>query len=204
MNPPTSDSAYGLRTMNGGTTDDATVVQRMAAGDEGALAILYDQWTQAVYSLGMHLLRDADEAEDVVEETFWQAWQRAATYDAARGTVRSWLLTIARSRALDRLRARQRQRDEASLGSDHTLAIAADSDPLLDAEGAERRTLVLQALQELPEDQRRALELAYFRGLSQTEVAEYLGEPLGTIKTRMRLGMQKLRTKLFALREGTV
>ena len=190
--------------MNGATTDDAAIVRRMATRDEGALAALYDQWMQAVYSLAMHLLRDADEAEDVVEETFWQAWQRAGTYDSARGTVRSWLLTMARSRALDRLRSRQRQRDEAALSSDQILAIAADSDPLLDAEGTERRALVLQALRELPDDQRRALELAYFRGLSQTEIAEYLGEPLGTIKTRMRLGMQKLRTKLFTLREGAV
>ena len=175
----------------------------MANGDEAALAVLYDRWMQAVYSLAMHLLRDADEAEDVVEETFWQAWQRAATFDATRGTVRSWLLMIGRSRALDRLRARQRQRDEIVKDSDQLLSVAADSDPLLDAEGAERRTLVLQALQELPDDQRRALELAYFRGLSQTEVAEFLGEPLGTIKTRMRLGMQKLRNKLFTLREET-
>lgn len=204
MNPPTRESTYGVRTTDGVTTDDAAVVSRMANGDETALAALYDQWMQLVYSLAMHLLRDADEAEDVVEETFWQAWQRASTYDASRGTVRSWLLTIARSRSLDRLRSRQRQRDESVLGADQLSAIAADSDPSLDAEGKERRTLVLQALRELPDDQRRALELAYFRGLSQAEIAEYLDEPLGTIKTRMRLGMQKLRTKLFTLREGTV
>ncbi|HXC24909.1 MAG TPA: sigma-70 family RNA polymerase sigma factor [Gemmatimonadaceae bacterium] len=203
MNPPTHDATYPSQTMHGVAIDDAAIVSRMANGDEAALAVLYDRWMQAVYSLAMHLLRDADEAEDVVEETFWQAWQRAATFDATRGTVRSWLLMIGRSRALDRLRARQRQRDEIVKDSDQLLSVAADSDPLLDAEGAERRTLVLQALQELPDDQRRALELAYFRGLSQTEVAEFLGEPLGTIKTRMRLGMQKLRNKLFTLREET-
>jgi len=168
----------------------------MAEGDESALGLLYDQWIQPVYSLVVQLLRDADEAEDVVEETFWQAWQRAASYDVSRGTVRTWLLTIARSRALDRLRVRNRRRDETPVTAD----VAIDErDPLLDLEGRERRDLVLSALNELPPDQRRALELAYFRGLTQSEIAETLGEPLGTIKTRMRLGMMKLREKLGLL-----
>src|ERR1035437_7922898 len=166
MNPPTPDATYPPQTTNGAATDDAAIVLRMAKRDEAALAALYDRWMPAVYSLAMHLLRDADAAEDVVEEPFWQARQRPAPFDATRGTVRSWLLMIGRSRALDRLRTRQRQRDESAMDADHMLAVAADADPLLDAEGAERRALVLQSLQELPEDQRQALEFAYFRGLS--------------------------------------
>jgi len=198
MNPPPEPQTYSSRE-SGGSSGDATsasIVRRMAEGDESALGLLYDQWIQPVYSLVVQLLRDADEAEDVVEETFWQAWQRAASYDVSRGTVRTWLLTIARSRALDRLRVRNRRRDETPVTAD----VAIDErDPLLDLEGRERRDLVLSALNELPPDQRRALELAYFRGLTQSEIAETLGEPLGTIKTRMRLGMMKLREKLGLL-----
>ncbi|MGH8164671.1 MAG: sigma-70 family RNA polymerase sigma factor, partial [Rhodanobacteraceae bacterium] len=144
-------------------------------------------------------LKDADGAEDVVEETFWQVWQRASSYDASRGTVRTWILTIGRSRALDRIRSRKRNREDFT--TDLTFIRAPRSDPAQEAEGAERRELVYSALSELPDDQRRALELAYFRGLTQAEIAEFLGEPLGTIKTRMRLGMQKLRDRLVGLRE---
>ena len=182
------------------SNDDVSVVRGIADGDESALATLYDHWAQSVYSLVAHLLKDADGAEDVVEETFWQVWQRASSYDASRGTVRTWILTIGRSRALDRLRSRKRNREDVV--TDLTFVRDPRSDPSQELEGAERRQLVYSALSELPDDQRRALELAYYRGLSQSEIAEFLGEPLGTIKTRMRLGMQKLSDKLIGLRES--
>lgn len=169
-------------------------------GDESALATLYDRWSQSVYSVVAHLLKDADGAEDVVEESFWQVWQRASSYDPSRGTVRSWLLTIARSRALDRLRGRKRNPEDSA--ADLNIIRDPRSDPSQEAEGAERSQLVYGALVELPEEQRRTLELAYFRGLSQSEIADALGVPLGTVKTRMRLGMQKLRDKLIVLRES--
>lgn len=200
MNPPRQEQAYPTRPPTAASSDDQSVVRRIADGDESALATLYDRWAQSVYSLAAHLLKDADGAEDVVEETFWQVWQRASSYDASRGTVRTWLLTIGRSRALDRLRARKRNRED--IATDLTLIRDPRSDPSQQLEGAERRQLVYSALTELPDEQRRALELAYFRGLSQSEIAEFLSEPLGTIKTRMRLGMQKLRDKLIGLREG--
>lgn len=200
MNPSRQEQAYSTRPPVTSSNDDLLVVRRIADGDESALATLYDRWAQSVYSLAAHLLKDADGAEDLVEETFWQVWQRAASYDPSRGTVRTWLLTIGRSRALDRLRARKRGREE--IATDLSLVRDPRSDPSQEVEGAERRQLVYSALTELPEDQRRALELAYFRGLSQSEIAEFLGEPLGTIKTRMRLGMQKLRDKLIGLRES--
>lgn len=200
MNPSRPEPAYPTRITDGSVSDDAAVIRRIAGGDETALAALYDRWVQPVYSLVVHLLKDADEAEDVVEETFWQIWQRASSYDAARGTARTWILTIGRSRALDRLRSRQRHREDPSV--DIGMMRDTAPDPSADAEGNERRELVSNAMEELPEDQRRALELAYFRGLSQSEIAEFLNEPLGTIKTRMRLGMQKLRDKLVVLRQG--
>jgi RNA polymerase sigma-70 factor (ECF subfamily) len=200
MNPSRQEQAYSSRPPVPASADDVAVISRIADGDESALAVLYDRWAQTVYSVVVQLLKDADAAEDVVEETFWQAWQRASSYDVSRGTVRTWLLTIGRSRALDRLRSRKRNREDIS--DDLSLVRDPRSDPSQLVEGAERRQLVYSALTELPADQRRTLELAYFRGLSQSEIAEFLGEPLGTIKTRMRLGMQKMRDKLSGLREG--
>ena len=202
MNPSRQEQAYSTRPAVAAPSDDASIVRRIADGDESALATLYDRWSQPVYSLVAHLLRDADGAEDVVEETFWQVWQRASSYDASRGTVRTWVLTIGRSRALDRMRSRRRNREDGTTTADLAVLRDQTSDPSQDAEGAERRQLVYAALSELPDDQRLALELAYFRGLSQSEIAQFLGEPLGTIKTRMRLGMQKLRDRLIGLREG--
>lgn len=202
MNPSRQEQAYSTRPPVAAPSDDASIVRRIADGDESALATLYDRWSQPVYSLVAHLLRDADGAEDVVEETFWQVWQRASSYDASRGTVRTWVLTIGRSRALDRMRSRRRNREDGTTTADLAILRDQTSDPSQDAEGAERRQLVYAALSELPDDQRLALELAYFRGLSQSEIAQFLGEPLGTIKTRMRLGMQKLRDRLIGLREG--
>lgn len=200
MNPSRQDPAYNSRPITPTASDDGAVVRQIAGGDESALAVLYDRWAQPVYSVVAHLLKDADGAEDVVEETFWQVWQRASSYDASRGTVRTWILTIARSRALDRLRSRKRNRED--IAADLGVIRDPAPDPSQDVESGERRQLVYAALQELPEDQRRALDLAYFRGLTQSEIAEFLGEPLGTIKTRMRLGMQKLRDRLMSLRES--
>jgi len=182
-------------------SDDAALVRRMSEGDERALGTLYDRWVPAVHSLVLHIVRDSAEAEDVVEEVFWQAWRQAARYEPSRGSVSTWLLTIARSRALDKLRSLRRTRDETV-----PLAVATDAvaSPVATPQGAaelsERRTLVAAALQELPREQREALELSYFAGLSQTEIAERTGQPLGTVKTRMRLAMQKLRGKLAQLR----
>jgi RNA polymerase sigma-70 factor (ECF subfamily) len=199
MNPGRQEQAYQTRSVATSSPEDVALVRRMADGDEASLAAFYDRWVQPVYSLVVALLRDADEAEDVVEEAFWQAWQRAGTYDESRGTVRTWLLTIGRSRALDRLRSRQRHPDDTNeIGALPDTA----PDPLLDAIGTERRELVQRALAELPDDQRLALELAYFGGMSQSEIAAYLEEPLGTIKTRMRLALQKLRNALVVLGEA--
>jgi RNA polymerase sigma-70 factor (ECF subfamily) len=186
---------------------DAALVRRMAGGDESALGMLYDRWQAQVFSLAAHLLRDQDEAEEVVEETFWQAWRQAGRFAAERGAVGSWLTIIARTRALDRIRARTRLRaahDASVLADPLAHAEASADDALHDLVAAERRAAVRRALDALPDEQRRTLEMAYFGGMSQSEIAEATGEPLGTVKTRTRLGLQRLRRVLADLAPAAV
>jgi RNA polymerase sigma-70 factor (ECF subfamily) len=187
-------SARGDRDLTGEShgPSDAALVDRMREGDESALAMLYDRWSDRTYSLAAHLLRDKRDAEDIVEETFWQAWRGASQFDAGRGNVGTWLLTICRSRALDRLRARRRKPEDVDL-DDVPPPEDPHGDPMSAMVTNETGRLVRAALTELPAEQRQALELAYFKGLSQSEIAEETGQPLGTIKTRVRLAMVKLR-----------
>ena len=180
---------------------DLGLLERMRGGDEGALATFYDRWSDRVYSLALHLLREARDAEDIVEETFWQAWRSASRYDATRGTVGTWLLTICRSRALDRIRARRRRPEDAPL-DDAASFESTEPDPGAAMINNETGRMIRAALADLPLEQRQAVELAYFRGLSQTEIAEKTGQPLGTVKTRVRLAMAKLREKLGVLQEA--
>lgn len=202
MNP--SERAQSYSSENVSNADDVALIRRMVEADETALGALYDRWARSLYSLVLHLLRDPDEAEDVVEETFWQAWRKADSYEPARGAVSTWLLTIGRRKALDRLRAKKRHKEDP-IGSDRTFAdIASPSpDPSENVEGSELREHVRAALRELPAEQRQVIELGYFNGLSQTEIADTTGQPLGTVKTRMRLAMQKLREPLSMHREVT-
>ncbi len=171
-------------------------VERVAAGDTEALARLYDGTASLVYGLALRVLHDAGGAEEITEDVYMQVWREAARYDALRGSVLRWLLTLTRSRAIDRLRAGASQRarhaplDEA--GEVHDPAPG----PEHAATEGERRRLVRAALARLSAEQRETLELAYFRGLSHSEIAEYLGAPLGTVKTRIRLGMDHLRASL--------
>ena len=178
---------------------DALLVRRMAAGDADALGAFYDRWAPQVQAAVLAIVRDRVDAEDVVEEAFWQAWRQAARFDGARGSVASWLLTIARSRAMDRSRALLRRRETAV---DDAMELASGApDPAEQAAASERRSAVAAALHGLPKPQREVIEMAYFGGLSQTEIAASLGQPLGTVKTRARLAMQKLRERLAPLRE---
>jgi RNA polymerase sigma-70 factor (ECF subfamily) len=195
MNP--SERAQSYSGENGSNADDVALMRLMVEADETALGALYDRWVRSLYSLVLHLLKDPDEAEDVVEETFWQAWRKADSYEPSRGAVSTWLLTIGRRKALDRLRARKRSREDL-VGDDRSLADLPSSapDPSIDVEGAELRESVRLALNDLPSEQREVLELGYFNGLSQSEIADVTGQPLGTVKTRMRLAMQKLREPL--------
>lgn len=200
MNPPERDLAYSHEVRT--NAEDVALIRRMCDADETALVALYDRWMRSLYSLVFHLLKDADEAEDVVEETFWQAWRKASSYEPSRGAVSTWLLTIGRRRALDRLRAKGRRREESMTDVRELADVASPmSDPSQSVESSERRAQVLTALSGLPDEQREVLELGYFRGLSQTEIADLTGQPLGTVKTRMRLALQKLREPLAMYRE---
>jgi RNA polymerase sigma-70 factor, ECF subfamily len=182
--------------------EDAALVRGMVAGDDRALGALYDRWQGVVHGVVARILRQPNDIEDVVEETFWQAWRQASRFDPARGAVQTWLLTIARCRAVDRARAVRRRRESPIEGDDGEVVVqqVAPDDPGLDTEAAERRRIVTAALTQLPVEQREALELGYYGGLSQSEIAERTGQPLGTVKTRMRLAMQKLRSQLQVLR----
>lgn len=175
-------------------TSDNELLRAVARGDEAALAALYDRYDAILLGLLLRILRSRAEAEDVLQEVFLQVWRRAADFDEARGRAFTWLVTLARSRAIDRLRAldaRERAALASSADGAEQTADAAD-----DVLHAERREFVRAALAEIPEEQRRALTLAYYEGLTQTEIAARTGQPLGTVKTRMRAGLMKLRAIL--------
>ena len=206
MNTPAPQRAYNPEPQAPTTeSDDRLLVARVVTGDQRALAQLYDRWSQVVFGLVMGLLRDGDEAEDIVEDCFWQVWRQAARYDPSRGEVSVWLLTIARSRSLDRLRSCRRRGEEALTPALLDTVDARDAgdrdDPGQATERSDRRRRVVDALRLLPTEQRQVLELAYFAGLTQTEIAERTGWALGTVKTRARLALEKLRGSLAMLRD---
>lgn len=176
---------------------DQRLLERMAERDEVALSEFYDRYHRPVYSLVLRVLGSSSDAEDVVVDVFWQVWQQAGQYAAERGKVFTWLMTIARSRAIDRRRGLQRQDIIAqALEFQQRDAVEPVADPDETLFVAERRRRVRAALDVLPETQRRAIELAYYGGLSQSEIATVLNEPLGTVKTRIRAGLAQLREGL--------
>ncbi len=163
-----------------------TLLRRLAGGDQKALGEFYDLYAGLANGLALRILRDTSDAEDVVQEAFVQVWRQAGRYDPRRGTPQAWLCTIARTRALDRLRRRVSRREDAT-----------DAPPgATSVPQTEEAMTVRKALDGLSSDQRRALELAYYEGLTQTEIARALNEPLGTIKTRIRTAMIRLREAL--------
>ena len=194
MNPPARTPAYSGEVAE----DDRRLIERMGGGDDRALARFYDRWARVAYALIVQMVRDPDDADDVLEDTFYQAWRQAARYTAARGSVETWILTIARSGALDRIRARKRLREEPLTPASGMETATGGGDV---AEAAEQRERVAQAVRTLPPEQREVVELAYFGGLSQSEIATRTGQPLGTVKTRARLAGQKLREWLAVLRD---
>lgn len=179
---------------------DVELLHAVASGDEEALASLYDHYRSILFSVIVRIIISREEAEDVLQEVFLQVWNKARDFDESRGKPFTWLVTLARSRAIDRLRslgARARAAQEAQRET-----VEAVSDAEIDTIHSEKRKRVERALAELPEEQRRVLLMAYFEGCSQSEIAERLNTPLGTVKTRMRSGMIRLR-ELFgdSLRE---
>ena len=173
---------------------DVALLKAIAAKDEAALAQLYDRYRVILFGLLMRILNNREEAEDVLQEVFLQVWRKAADFDESRGRPFTWLVTLGRSRGIDRLRTLASRERVAEAGARE----AADeiSDAAADALRSEQRGLVSDALAKLPDEQKRTIMLAYFDGLTQSEIATRLGAPLGTVKTRMRTGMLRLRELL--------
>jgi RNA polymerase sigma-70 factor (ECF subfamily) len=183
------------------TVPGTALLPAIARGDVAAFEELYDRHSSTVYALLLRILGNAHDAEEVLQETFVKAWSSAKMFDALRGSEVAWLISIARSRGIDRLRSRKirgEREDEAGREVAVVTGVVDRSSGVEHAMRSEERIAVRGALAELPEPQRVALELAYFEGLSQSEIAAKLNEPLGTIKTRMQLGMKKLRDRLQA------
>lgn len=175
---------------------DNDLVERVASGEERALLELYDRYSNRVYALARRMLGDPMAAEDATQEVFLKLWTRARGYAASRAPFWVWLLAIARHTALDRLRL-ERRRPPASTAEDPDAAWRSIPDRASGTEEARWRSLYF-AVQALPEEQRRVLELAYYQGLSHSQIAEHLGWPIGTVKTRLRLGMEELRRQWLA------
>jgi RNA polymerase sigma-70 factor (ECF subfamily) len=193
----------------GAASETSALIRRIAAGDRDAFSRFYDLLAPVAFGLIMRVLRDPEAAADVLQEVFWQVWREAAQYDAGRGSPEAWVVMRAKTRAIDRLRS-MRRRDRTFVAPvDESVAYRAGragaageatgyhdrpaEDP---AVAAEERGLVQTALALLPEPQRRVIELAFFEGMTQAEIASRLGEPLGTVKTRARLGLERLRGAL--------
>jgi RNA polymerase sigma-70 factor (ECF subfamily) len=176
--------------------NDVELLKAIAAKDEAALGQLYDRYRLILFGLLMRILNNREEAEDVLQEVFLQVWRRAADFDENRGRPFTWLVTLARSRGIDRLRSLASRERVAVAGANE--AAEEVSDAATDAIRSEQRGVVNGALSQLPEEQKQPLMLAYFDGLTQSEIALQLGAPLGTVKTRMRTGMMKLRELLSA------
>jgi RNA polymerase sigma-70 factor, ECF subfamily len=183
---------------------DDQLVQRMSEGDVDALNVLYDRYARAVFSFAVRIVRDGRIAEEVLQEAFMRSWQQSGRFELNSGNYASWLLSITHNLAIDEVRKSQRRPQRADL-VDISDVLRSEVDTTVNveeaAEATELRGVIRAAMDHLPEPQRRVIELAYFEGLSQREIAAFLNEPLGTIKTRMRLGMQKLKDVL-AEQEG--
>lgn len=176
-----------------GSESSAALVAAIAAGDRDAFGRFYDLTAPLAFGLIRRVLRDPEAAAEVLQEVFWQVWQDAARYDPTRGSPEAWLVTRAKTRAIDRLRS-VRRRDRTFVAPvDESVAPRREEQAENPAVVAEDRSLVQNALAQLPEAQRRVIELAFFEGLTQSEIAARLGEPLGTVKTRARLGLERLR-----------
>lgn len=188
---------------------DEELMDRLAGRDLAAFEALYDRYGDLVYSVSLRVVGDTYVAEDVTQDVFLRVWRRPDQFDAQRGKFVTWLLSVARNRSIDHRRVRSRRMRHETLPSgddEEELLPAGDErdDPALAAVLSDERGAVRRAMEVLPPEQRLAIQLAYFGGLTQLEIANKTGQPLGTIKTRIRLGMQKMRAALEDLRKRDV
>lgn len=174
-----------------GTPSDAALVSAIRTGDESAMATLYDRYSSIVYAVALRVLTDTGAAEDVLQEVFMQLWRNPSSFDANRGSLGAWLSVITRNRAIDLLRKRRSESDIEDV------IVSVEPDLASEAERARALQKVRGVLGSMPPAQKSALEMAFFEGLSHTEIANKTGEPLGTIKTRIRSGLLTIR-KAFA------
>jgi len=176
-----------------GSESSTALIAAIAAGDRDAFSRFYDLTAPMAFGLIRRVLRDPEAAAEVLQEVFWQVWQDAPRYDPTRGTPEAWLVMRAKTRAIDRLRSIRRRDRTFVAPVDESVAQRSPDQAPNPAVVAEDRGLIQTALAQLPEPQRRVIELAFFEGLTQSEIATRLGEPLGTVKTRTRLGLDRLR-----------
>lgn len=177
---------------------DSLLLQRMARGDRQAFADLYDRFSRPLYATAVRILNDAKEAEDIVQDVFIALWQKSSDFESSRGTAFSWAVTLTRNRAIDRIRQRTRRSELLSQSAPEDLGYdePAGGDSVAHLECGETATAVRAAVANLPAEQQLALQLAFFSGLTQQEIASRLREPLGTVKARIRRGLLKLRDTL--------
>lgn len=192
--------SLGQRTKHTPTLqNDDELIARIARRDRKAFESFYDQYAPTAYGILLKILGDRAVADEALQETFIQVWRTAESFDRSRGTALGWLISIGRSRAIDRIRServRQARENEAAIEDERSFQIAALPSGFRNASISELREAVREALSGIPEEQREALYLAYYGGMTQREIAEKLEQPLGTVKTRILLGMKKLRSKL--------
>jgi len=176
-------------------SDDVLLMRRIAEGDAGAVRTLYDRHAGLVYSVALKMLRNRDDADELVADVFLELWRKSARYDPTRAAPSTYIVTLARSRCIDRQR-RSAARPMLALHDAERSAPVQTQTPADESQLSEQRAAVREALASLEPNQRQAVEAAYFDGLSHSEIAERLGKPLGTIKTHVRLGLIRLRDKL--------
>jgi RNA polymerase sigma-70 factor (ECF subfamily) len=186
----------GAMSSAGSSEETSALITRIAEGDRDAFSRFYDLLAPTAFGLIRRVLRDPEAAADVLQEVFWQVWREAPQYDPKRGSPEAWLVMRAKTRAIDRLRSIRRRDRTFVAPVDESVARSSEAPAENPAVVAEDRGLVQTALAQLPEPQRRVIELAFFEGLTQSEIATRLGEPLGTVKTRARLGLERLRGAL--------
>ena len=180
----------------GAGSETSTLIARIAAGDRDAFSRFYDLLAPTAFGLIRRVLRDPEAAAEVLQEVFWQVWREAPQYDPKRGSPEAWLVMRAKTRAIDRLRSIRRRDRTFVAPVDESVARSSEEPAENPAVVAEDRSLIQTALAQLPEPQRRVIEMAFFEGLTQSEIAIRLREPLGTVKTRARLGLERLRGAL--------
>ncbi len=178
---------------------DDVLLRRIAAGDNAALELLYNRYARVVYGLSLRMLGTPEAAEDIVQDTFWRVWKKSDTYQPGRGNVGPWITGIAHNLAIDELRRRKARPIPVYEDDEHPILRDLEDTQVNVADAAlvrEQQEVIRDALKDIPPDQREVIELSYFGGLSQQEIANRLQNPVGTVKTRARLALQKLRSLL--------